>query len=56
MPTKKLIISGTVLLLVALMIWANMADNPAESISEGSTGTPAGLEKELPTEEIIPTH
>jgi|TARA_B100000745_G_scaffold293115_1_gene234684 hypothetical protein len=56
MPTKKLIISGTVLLLVALMIWANMADNPAESISEGSTGTPAGLEKELPTEERIPTH
>jgi len=34
----------------------NMADNPAESISEGSTGTPAGLEKELPTEERIPTH
>ena len=56
MPTKKLIISGTVLLLVALMIWVNMADNPAESISEGSTGTPAGLEKELPTEERIPTH
>ena len=56
MPTKKLIISGTVLLLVALMIWANMADNPAESISEVSTGTPAGLEKELPTEERIPTH
>ena len=56
MPTKKLIISGTVLLLVALMIWANMANNPAESISEGSTGTPAGLEKELPTEERIPTH
>ena len=56
MPTKKLIIAGTVLLLVALMIWANMADNPAESISDGSTGTPAGLEKELPTEERIPTH
>ena len=56
MPTKKLIIAGTVFLLVALMIWANMADNPAESISEGSTGTPAGLEKELPTEERIPTH
>jgi len=56
MPIKKFIIAGTVLLLVALMIWANMADNPAESISEGSTGTPAGLEKELPTEERIPTH
>ena len=56
MPSKKLIISGTVLLLVALMIWANVADNPAESISGGSTGTAAGLEKDLPTEEKIPTH
>ena len=57
MPSKKLIIAGTVLLLVALMmIWANMADSPVESISGGSTGTPAGLEKELPTEERIPTH
>ncbi len=56
MPTKKLIIVATVLLLVALMIWANMADSPPESISSGSTGQPAGLEKELPTEERIPTH
>jgi len=56
MPTKKLIIAGTVLLLVALMIWANMADSPAESISGDSAGQPAGLEKELPTKERIPTH
>ena len=57
MPTKKLIIAGTVLLLVALMmIWANVADSPSESISGGSTGTPVGLEKDLPTEEKIPTH
>ena len=56
MPTKKLIIAGTVLLLVALMIWANVADGPAESVSGGSTAQPAGLEKELPTEERIPTH
>ena len=56
MPTKKLIIIGTVLLLVALMIWANVADSPAESISGGSTGTPVGLEKNHPTEEKIPTH
>ena len=56
MPTKKLIIAGTVLLLVALMIWANMADSPAESISGDSAGQPAGLEKNLPTEERIPTH
>jgi hypothetical protein len=56
MPIKKLIIVGTVLLLVALMIWANMADSPAESVSGGSTGQPAGLEKDLLTEERIPTH
>ena len=56
MPTKKLIIAGTVLLLVTLMIWANVADSPSESISGGSAGTPVGLEKELPTEERIPTH
>jgi len=57
MPIKKCIIAGTVLLLVALMIiWANLADSHAESISEGSTGQPAGLEKNLSTEERIPTH
>ena len=56
MPTKKLIIAGTVLLLVALVIWANMADSPAKSISDGSTGTSVGLEKDLPTEQKIPTH
>jgi len=56
MPIKKFIIAGTVLLLVALMIWANMADSPSESISGNSTGQPAGLEKNLPTEERIPTH
>ena len=56
MPSKKLIIVATVLLLVALMIWANVADSPSGGISEGSTGQPAGLEKELPTEERIPTH
>jgi len=53
MVHRKLIILGTVLLLVALMIWANVADSPAES---GSTVQPARLEKELPTEERIPTH
>ena len=57
MPAKKLIIVATALLLLALTaIWANMADSPAESVSEGATGQPAGLEKDLPTEERIPTH
>jgi len=56
MPAKKLIIVTTALLLVALMIWANIADSPAESVSGGSTEQAAGLEKNLPTEERIPTH
>ena len=56
MPKKKLIIAGTVLLLVTLKIWANVADSPSEGISGGSMGQPAGLEKDLPTEERIPTH
>ena len=57
MPTKKLIIAGTVLLLVALMMWANTGDGAAEKTTDGAaTGQPAGLEKDLPTEEKIPTH
>ena len=57
MPNKKFIIVGTALLLVALMIWANMADSPTQGVSfDGSTGTAAGLEQDLPTEEKIPTH
>jgi len=56
MPTKKLIIACTVLLLVSLMIWANVADSPLESGSGGSTVQPAGLENALPSEERIPTH
>jgi hypothetical protein len=56
MPSKKLIIAGTVLLLVALMIWANMADSPAESISGGAIDQPTSLQKDLPSEEKIPSH
>ena len=57
MPIKKLIIAGTVLLLVALMIWANTGDGAAEKTTDGAaTGQPASLQKALPTEERIPTH
>ena len=56
MPTKKLIIAGTVLLLVALMIWANMGDGAGEKTTDGAAGQPASLQKTLPTEERIPTH
>ena len=57
MPIKKLIIVGTVLLLVALMIWANTGDGAAEKTADGAaTGQPTSLQKDLPTEERIPTH
>ena len=56
MPTKKLIIVATALLLVALMIWANLADSPAESVSEGAADKPTSLQKDLPSEEKIPSH
>ena len=57
MPTKKLIIAGIVLLLVALMIWANVADSPAESVPfGGAADKPTSLQKDLPSEEKIPSH
>ena len=57
MPIKKLIIVGTVLLLVALMIWANMDDGAAEKTADGAaTSQPASLQMDLPTEEKIPSH
>ena len=56
MPNKKLIIAGTVLLLVALMIWANMDDGTDEKTTDGAAGHPTSLHKDLPTEERIPTH
>ena len=57
MPIKKLIIAGTVLLLVALMIWANTGDGAAEKTADGAaTDQPTSLQKDLPTEERIPTH
>ena len=57
MPTKKLIIVGTVLSLVALMIWANTGDGAAEKTADGgATSQPTSLQKDLPTEERIPSH
>ena len=56
MPYKRLVIILGIVLMLFLMIFANITESPAESISGGSTSTPAGLEKNLPTEERIPTH
>ena len=44
------------ILLVVLIIFANTTESPSEGISGASGGTAAGLEKDLPNEEKIPTH
>jgi len=44
------------ILLVGLIILNNTTESPSEGISGASGGTAAGLEKDLPTEEKIPTH
>jgi len=55
-PYKRLmIIIGFVLVLLLIML-ANTTKNPSESVSSGSKDTPAGLEKDLPNQERIPTH
>ena len=56
MPRKALITLAAAILLVVLIILANTTESPSEGISEASGGTAAGLEKDLPTEEKIPTH
>ena len=56
MTFKRLMIITGIVLLLLLMIFANTTESPSEGIS-GSSGGPAdGLEKDLPTEEKIPTH
>ena len=56
MPRKALITVAAAILLVVLIILANTTESPSEGISGASGGTAAGLEKDLPTEEKIPTH
>ena len=57
MPCKALITLAAAILLVVLIIsWPNTTECPSEGISGASGGTAAGLEKDLPNEEKIPTH
>ena len=56
MPRKALITLAAAISLVVLIILANTAESPSDGISGGSEGTVAGLEKDLPAEEKIPTH
>ena len=57
MPTKKLIIVGTFLLVLIRVIWPNTGDGAAEKTADGAaTGQPTSLQKDLPSEEKIPSH
>ena len=55
MPRKALITVAAAILLVVLTILANRPENSLQGISRASGGTAAGLKKDLPTEEKIPT-
>ena len=56
MPRKALTTLDAAILLVVLIISANTTESPSQGISGASSGTAAGLEMDLPTEERIPTH
>ena len=52
----KLIAVVVVILLLLLMMLANRTESPSGGVSVGSKDTPSGLEKDLPSQERIPTH
>ena len=56
MPIKKLIIVGAFLLVLILVIWANTGDGIDEKTADGAADQPTSLQKDLPTEEKIPSH
>ena len=56
MPRKPLITLAAAILVVVLIILANTTESSSEGKYGASVGTAAGLEKNLPTEERIPTH
>ena len=56
MLRKTLIIIAAAILVVVLIILANTTESSSEGKYGASAGTAVGLEKDLPTEEKIPTH
>lgn len=56
MAPKKIIAMVLAVLLAGLMIWANMDDGTGEKTTDGVTEQPTSLQKNLPSEERIPTH
>ena len=56
MTPKKIIAIVLAALLAGLMIWANMDDGTGEKTTDGVGEQPTSLQKNLPSEERIPTH
>jgi len=56
MLRKTLIIIAAAIFVVVLIILANTTESPSKGKYGASGGTATGLEKDLPTEEKIPTH
>jgi hypothetical protein len=56
MSPKKIIAIVVAALFAGLMIWANTDDGAGEKTTDGAAGQPTSLQKDLPTEERIPTH
>ena len=56
MLRKTRITLAAAILVVVLIILANTTESPSKGKYGASGGTAAGLEKDLPTEEKIPTH
>ena len=57
MPIKKIIAIVVAALFAGLMIWANTGDGAGEKTTDGAAADqPTSLQKDLPTEERIPTH
>ena len=56
MSPKKITAIVVAALFAGLMIWANTGDGTDEKTTDGTASQPTSLQKDLPTEERIPTH
>ena len=56
MSPKKIIAIVVAALFAGLMIWANTDDGAGEKTTDGTASQPTSLQKDLPSEEKIPSH
>ena len=56
MSPKKIIVIVVAALFAGLMIWANTDDGAGEKTTDSAADQPTSLQKDLPSEEKIPTH